>query len=157
MDSQFPGDGKFHIPEALRLGHDEIRAELVRASIEPGPIGGAAKRLARLCLPHFEQEEKAVFPVFGLLKDLARGDVRPEMGAMLPLISRFSAWYDTLDNHHQSIVSAVGELLDAAHKEENREIADFAYNLRVHERIEDEVIYPTVMLIGNYVRERLGM
>jgi hemerythrin superfamily protein len=157
MDSQFLANGRFRIPEALRLGHDEIRAELVRATIEPGAVGEAAKRVARLCLPHFEQEEKAVFPVFGLLNDVASGDVRPEMAAVLPLISRFSAWYDTLGNHHQSIVSAVNELLDAAHKEDNREMADFAYNLRAHERIEDEVIYPTVMLIGNYVRDKLRL
>jgi hypothetical protein len=155
MDAHSLGNETFHIPESLRLGHDEFRAELVRATLETGAVGEAAKRVARLCLPHFEAEEKAVFPVFGLLHDLAFGDVRPEMAAILPLISRFSAWHDTLGHHHENIVSAVGELLEAAHKEENREMADFAYNLRVQERIADEVIYPTVLLIGNYIKERL--
>jgi hypothetical protein len=27
--------------------------------------------------------------------------------------------------------------------------------MRVHERIEDEVIYPTVVLIGKYLQEKL--
>jgi hemerythrin HHE cation binding domain-containing protein len=155
LNSKFLSNGIFNVPEALRLDHDEIRAELARATMEPGPIGKAAMRLARYCLPHFEHEEKAVFPAFGVLHDLSLGEVRPEMADILPLISDFSARHDALASQHQSIVSAVEALLQAANKEKNREIADFAYNLRVHEKIEDEVIYPTVILIGNYVRERL--
>jgi hypothetical protein len=54
------------------------------------------------------------------------------------------------------IASAIEDLLQAAHKEKNREVAEFAYNLRVHERIEDEVIYPTVVLIGRYLQEKLA-
>ena len=77
------------------------------------------------------------------------------MADVLPLISDFSARHNALDKQHQAIISAVEALLQAANKEKNREVADFAYNLRVHEKIEDEVIYPTVMLIGNYLRERL--
>ena len=156
MNSKFLSNGIINDPESLRLDHDEIRAELARATMEPGPIGKAAMRVARYCLPHFEHEEKAVFPALGLLHDLSLGEVRPEMAEVLPLISAFSARHEALGNQHQSIISAVEALLQAANKEKNREIADFAYNLRVHERIEDEVIYPTVMLIGNYLRERLN-
>jgi hypothetical protein len=154
-NSKFPSNGLIKDPDALRLDHDEIRAELARATLEPGSIGTAAMRVARCCLPHFEHEEKAVFPALDLLHDLSLGNVRPEMADVLPLISEFSARHDALGDQHQSIISAVEALLQAANKEKNREIADFAYNLRLHERIEDEVIYPTVMLIGNYVRERL--
>jgi hypothetical protein len=147
----------FRIPEALRLGHDEMRAELVRATAMPGPIGEAAKRVAELCLPHMEREEESVFPVFGLLRDLAEGRVRPEMADVLPLISTFSAWRDRLGDEHYSIAPAIHALLLAAYKEDNREIVEFTYNLRMHERMEDQVIFPTVLLIGNYVQERLGI
>ena len=156
MNLKFLSNGTFNDPGALRLDHEEIRAELARATMEPGPIGQAAMRVARYCLPHFEHEEEAVFPALGLLHDLSLGEVRPEMADVLPLIAKFKARHEALGSQHQSIIAAVEALLEAANKEKNREIADFAYNLRVHERIEDEVIYPTVMLIGNYVRERLG-
>ena len=124
--------------------------------MEGGRIAKAGKRVAQLCLPHFEHEEKSVFPVLALLPDLERGNVRPEMMDVMPLISDFRAKHDALDHHHQLIVSAIEELLQAAHKEKSREFAEFAYSLRFHERIEDEVIYPTVVLIGKYLQEKLA-
>ena len=142
---------------SLRLSHDEVRAELVRATIAGGRIAVAAKRLAQVCLPHFEREEQYVFPVLGLLPDLVRGLARPDMARVLPLISNFNAKHDGLDDEHRLIQSAIDVLLEAAHHEQNREVAEFAYNLRLHEKIEDEVIYPTVIMIDNYLRERLSI
>ncbi len=72
------------------------------------------------------------------------------------MISEFSARHDILDAQHQSIQSGIDELLQACHREKNREFAELAYNMRAHEKIEDEVIYPTVMLIGSYLRDRLA-
>lgn len=149
--------GNLNIPDALRLAHDDARAELVRATTEDGPIADAARRLAQICLPHFEWEEETVFPVLGLLPDLTRGEVRQDMVEVLPMIAEFGARHDAADNQHQSILSAVRTLLQAANREKNREFAEFAYNLRVHERIEDEVTYPTVLLIGKYLRQSLAM
>ncbi|MBI2960586.1 MAG: hemerythrin domain-containing protein [Betaproteobacteria bacterium] len=146
---------KIDAPKALLLGHDEVRAELVRAATEYGPVGLAAKRLAQICLPHFEREEKCVFPVLALLPHLARGELRPDMASVLPLVSDFTARYDAIGMQHDSIHAAIDDLLQAAHREKKREFAEFAYNLRVHERIEDEVIFPTVLMIGQYLREKL--
>jgi hemerythrin-like domain-containing protein len=122
--------------------------------MEGGRIAKAAKRVAQLCLPHFEHEEKSVFPVLALLPYLERGNLRPEMMDAMPLISDFRAKHDALNDHHQSILAAIEALLQAAHKEKNREFAEFAYNMRIHERVEDEVIYPTVVLIGKYLQEK---
>ena len=157
MNPKFEWQSIFRMPEALRLGHDQVRAELVRATTTPGRIGEAAGRVAGLCLPHFEREEELVFPVFGLLPELASGKMRPEMAEVLPLVSAFSAWHDALSKQHQAIASSIHALLLAAHKEKNREIAEYAYCLRVHERLEEDVIYPTVLLIGRYVQARLGV
>ena len=156
MSSIISWNGKLHAPDALLRVHDEARAELVRAIMEGGRIAKAAKRVAQLCLPHFEHEEKSVFPVLALLPHLERGNLQPEMMDVMPLISDFRAKHDSLDDHHQLIVSAIEELLQAAYKEKNREIAEFAYNMRIHERIEDEVIYPTIALIGKYLQEKLA-
>ncbi|MBI4293602.1 MAG: hypothetical protein HY661_19170 [Betaproteobacteria bacterium] len=156
MGSMFHWNGKLSVPSAMRLGHDEARADLVKAMMEGGPIAKAAKRVAQLCLPHFEREEKSVFPVLALLPDLTHGILRPEMMDVMPLISDFKARHAALNEHHQSILSAIEAMLDAAHKEKKREYAEFAYNLRIHEKIEDEVIYPTVILIGDYLREKFA-
>ena len=149
-------NGKLNVPDALLRGHDEARAELVRATMEGGRIAKAAKRVADLCLPHFEHEERSVFPVLALLPYLQRGNPQPEMMDVMPLISDFRAKHAALNDHHQSILTAIEALLQAAHEEKNREFAEFAYNMRIHETIEDEVIYPTVILIGRYLEEKLA-
>ena len=157
MGSTIPWKRSIPSPTSLRLSHDDVRAELVRATLEGGQIAAAAKRLASLCLPHFDVEEKFTCPALGLLPDLIKGMVRPEMVAVLPLICDFSAKHAALDHQHESIQCAIDALLVAAHEEKNRDVAAFAHNMRVHEKIEEEVIYPTVIMIGNYVRERLAM
>ena len=156
MDSTFHWNGNLNVPNALRGSHDEARAELVRATMEDGPIAEAAHRVARICLPHFEKEEKSVFPILGLLPELTQGILRPEMAEALPLISEFSLRHEKcLNTQHQSMLAAIEELLQAARREKNGEFVEFAYNMRAHEKIEDEVIYPMIMLIGNYLQEKL--
>jgi len=154
MKSEIQGNGRFNIPEALKRDHDEARSVLACAIAEPGPIGKAAMRVAQLCLPHFEQEENIVFPVFGLLHDLASGDVSPEMADVLPLI------YDFHVNHmarqHQSLDAAIEALRQAARAEECTQFTLFADKLQVHERLEAEVVYPAVIVIGKYLRASLA-
>lgn len=55
------------------------------------------------------------------------------------------------------MVSAISALRDAAHHDRNREIANFAHHLWLHEQLEDEVIFPTVILMGHYIRQRLAV
>lgn len=154
MNSIFNWNGKLNLtgPRALRSSHDEARAELARAMMEGGPIAKAATRAAELLLPHFQHEEKSVFPVLALLPHLAPSNLRPAMMEVMPLISDFSAQRDALNDHHQLILAAIEDLLQAAQRQNNGEFAELAYNLRVHERIEEEVIFPTVVLIGNYLQ-----
>ena len=154
MKPEFQRNGKFDISEAFRLDHDELRAILASATAEPGPVGKAAKRVARVCLTHFEEEEKALFPVFGVLRDLASGDVRPEMAEVLPLISDISA--GQLGKQHQALEAAIEALLQSASADESGKLADFANKLQVHERIEAELLYPAAVLVGKYLRENLG-
>jgi len=156
MDATLPLRGELRSPRSLRLSHDDARAELVKATMEGGRIATAARRLAQVCLPHFDEEEKSVFPALGLLPELMQGMVRPEMVRVLPLIADFSAKHNALHSQHQSIRSAIDSLLVASHRERNSEVAEFAHNMAAHERIEDEVIYPTLIMIGMYLREKLA-
>jgi hypothetical protein len=149
-------NGELNVPNALLRGHDEARTVFVRATMEGGRIAKAARRVAQLCLSHFEHEENSVFPVLALLPYLQQGNLRPEMMTVMPLIAAFRAKHAAVDDHHQLIVSAIEALQQAAHKEKSREFAQLAYNLKVHERIEDEVIFPTVVLIGKYLQEKLA-
>src|SRR5471030_2087206 len=156
MGSIINWNGKLNVPSALRRDHDEARTEFVRAGMEGGRIAKAGKRVAQLCLPHFEHEEKTVFPVLALLPYLAPENLQPEMMDIMPLISELRAKHDAIADHHQSILAAIDELMHAAHKQKNREFAEFAHNLKNHEDIEAELIYPTAILIGNYLQEKFA-
>jgi len=156
MGSIINWNGKLNVPRALQRDHDEARTEFVRAGMEGGRIAKAGKRVAQLCLPNFEHEEKTVFPILALLPYLAPENLQPEMLDVLPLISEFRAKHDTIVDDHQSILAAIDELMHAAHKQKNRKFAEFAHNLKNHEDIEAELIYPTVILIGNYLQEKFA-
>jgi hemerythrin superfamily protein len=156
MGSIINWNGKLNVPKALQRDHDDARAEFVRATTEGGRIAKAGRRVAQLCLPHFEHEEKKVFPVLALLPYLAPENLQPEMMDVMPLISELRAKHDAIADHHQEILAAIDELMLAARKQNNREFAEFAHNLKNHEDIETELIYPTVLLIGNYLQDRFA-
>ncbi len=155
MDPKFLKNRKLEAPDVLRLEHDHIRDRLTAMTRTPRGVGEAARRVARLYWPHFEREEAIVFPLFALLHELALGDVQPEMAAALTLISRFSAEHEHLHRQQQSIVSAIGALLAASRREQNEECVSFAYQLWQHERREDVVLFPTIILMANYIRDAL--
>ena len=150
-------NGKQELCTKLRHDHDQARAQLVRATAEDGPIGQAAKWAAQIYLPHFKREERAIFPVLGLAPELGQGYVREEWVGFLPLISDLNARQDSVHIEEQWILSTVEDLLNTAHKEGNKELAELAYYLREHERVEHEVAYPAVMLIGDYLRRGLAV
>jgi hypothetical protein len=143
------------VPVALKLDHDELRADLEKASKESGPIGAAARELASVALPHMAREEKTAFPALGLLSELASGDVGPEMAAVLPLIAEFVSGHNAFLADHQRIAYRLQMLLEAARKEGSDRFSQLAYKGMVHERIEEAVIYPTIVLIGKYIRQQL--
>jgi hypothetical protein len=148
--------GKVNLPKALWLAHDEVRAAFSRVTQQEGPMAEAARRAARICLPHFKREEQAIFPVLELLPELACGSMRLEWVRLLPLISDFQARHDGRKIEDEWIRSATEELLQQAHRQKNKEIAELAHYITDHERTEHEIAYPAVTLIGSYLQERLA-
>ena len=60
-----------------------------------------------------------------------------------------------LDDHVR-IVAALRELLKAATEEQQSGSARFAQRLIVHAQAEEELLYPAAILVGRYLKERLG-
>lgn len=147
---------RYSAPKALKQAHDELRAELVRAAMEPGPVGLAAREAARLCLPHYEFEEMDIFPALAVLPELAAGAVRDDMAAIMPIVQRFSTWHQGYAKERASMFDAIEALQQAAIDQDNHRMADLAYNMTVHERMDEEVLFPMVQLIGAYLSQRLG-
>jgi len=58
---------------------------------------------------------------------------------------------------HKSIVAALETLSAAAKKVNKVEYVEFAKALMLHAQTEEEVSYPTAILIGEYIREKLRL
>lgn len=148
---------KFDIPHPLKAEHEALHNMLRKATKEPDELGDAAKAVATLLHPHFVKEEEYALPPLGLLRDLAQGKVTPEMQDVLELTDKLRADLSQMLAEHKSIVAALEKLSAAAKKADKMEYAEFADALMLHAQTEEEVSYPTAILIGEYVREKLRL
>jgi hypothetical protein len=143
------------IPQPLKSEHDELHAELVKATNAGGKIAEAAKAVAALLHPHFVKEEAYALPPLGLLPQLAAGNITPEMSQVLSMTERLKAELPQMLQEHQAIVAALKTLADVAAQEQQREYVHFATKLMLHAQTEEDVLYPTAILIGEYLKLKL--
>ncbi len=147
---------QFTIPEPLKIEHDELHEELAKATKAGGRVGAAAQAVARLLHPHFVQEEKFALPPLALLKHLAEGRFTPDMAEVLAMTDRLETELPHMLAEHEAIVAALDRLVEAASEDGEPEVARFAEKLILHARTEEDVLYPTALLIGEYVKLKLG-
>ena len=143
------------IPESMRLEHEEIHGRLEAAAQEPGAVGDAARQLAAILDPHFRRENQIALPPLALLAGLARGDMMPAMAQILPLTDSLRAELPNMLEEHVHIAAAARRLEHTAREHGNAEVADLARTLQRHARTEEEVYYPTAVLVGDVVRARM--
>ena len=147
---------KFEIPKPMKIEHDELHAALVRATTAGGRTGEAAKAVAKVLHAHFVKEEEYALPPLGLLPALAGGKVEPAMADVLVMTDRLEAELPQMLAEHKDIVAALEKLVAAAKAENRPEVADFAEKLMLHAQAEEQVAYPTALLIGRYVKTMLA-
>lgn len=148
---------EIRIPEPLTLEHEELHEELVKATKAGGKTGEAAKGVASLLHPHFVKEEEYALPPLGLLTFLAEGkDIQEdEIESVLKMTTRLKEDLPLMLKEHKEIVAALGTLSEAAMEENKLEYANFAQKLILHAQTEEEVLYPTSILIGEYIKLKL--
>ncbi len=105
--------------------------------------------------PHFIKEEAYALPPLGLLADLAQGKSESEVSAVLTMTGKLEAELPTMLSEHKKIVAALKQLTDAAKAENKADYVSFAEKLTAHARTEEEVTYPTALLIGRYLKASL--
>lgn len=146
---------RFDIPKPLKLEHQELHAELVKATKAKGKTGEAAEAVAKVLHNHFLKEEEFALPPIGLLSRLARGKVEKRMGAVLTMTDRLKTELPNMLREHQAVVAALKKLIAAAIREKLPEHARFAKKLMMHAKTEEDVLYPAAILVGEYLRLRL--
>jgi hypothetical protein len=140
------------IPAALKAEHEELHGELVRATKAGGRTGDAARAVATLMHPHFIKEEEYALPPLGLLGQLSKGKLDASMGDVISMTDKLEAELPAMLAEHKAIVKALERLIEAAKSENMPEYMRFAERLTAHARAEEEVSYPTALLIGRYLK-----
>jgi iron-sulfur cluster repair protein YtfE (RIC family) len=143
------------IPESLKLEHEELHADLVRATKAGGKTGEAAKAVAKVLHEHFIKEEEFALPPIGLLSALARGEVDKEMRSVLAMTDRLKTELPEMLREHEAVVAALKQLTVAAKEEKLPEHARFAEKLTLHAHTEEDVLYPAAILVGEYLKLKL--
>jgi hypothetical protein len=147
---------KFIIPQSLQDEHEALHDRLRQATQAPGEVGEAARTLARLMHPHFVKEDQVALPPLGLLQALAAGEFNAEMAEVLQLTDRLEAELPQMLAEHGAIVEALNRLREAAERAGRADVVAFASALVEHAKTEEAVMYPAAILVGKFVRQRLG-
>jgi hypothetical protein len=147
---------KFQIPEPMKKEHEELHTELKKAVMAGGKVGEAAEAVAQVLHSHFEREEKFALPPLGLLSDLAKEKIVPEMAEVFTMTDTLKAELPSMLEEHKAIVATLEKLKEAAKQEKKPEVSHFAEKLVLHAQTEEKVSYPTAILIGEYLKLKLG-
>lgn len=144
------------LPHILKQEHKELHEEIWKATKVGGATGEAAKAVVRVLLPHVLKEEEYGIPPLSLLPRIARGEVTRDMEWVIARSEKLKAELPRMLQDHALIVAALRDLLRAATKEGHSGFAHFAHKLIVHAQMEEEVLYPASILVGEYLKWKLG-
>lgn len=148
---------EFKIPHAMVVEHEELHHELEEAIHSGGKTGLAATVVAEALHVHFESEEKYALPPLGLLSALAAGEITPEMAEVFLMTDMLKAELPHMLGEHHAIVAALEKMIAAAKEEGKMAPVSFAEKLMLHAQNEEEVSYPTAILVGEYLKMKLGV
>lgn len=140
----------------LKMEHEAMQEDLARASRAGGQTEKAAWQVTRVLFPHIYREEEFAIPPLFLLPQLARGEFTPEMESILSKTEVLKAELPRMLAEHKAIVAALRRLLEAATAEGHAGFASFAQKLILHAQMEEEVLYPASILVGEFVKLKLG-
>ena len=144
------------VPQPMKAEHDELHAELEKATKASGRVGDAAKVVARLLHPHFVKEEEFALPPLGLLVALSQDKIEPEMANVVAITDKLEAELPRMLAEHKDIVAALENLIEAAAAENKPEQVHLAQKPVLHAHTEEQVSYPAAILIGRYLKLKLG-
>ncbi len=139
-------------PHSIDVEHQELLEEPRRLAGAPGEAGAAARAVTDI-KRHFAKETVLALPPLGLLPSLGQGRAIEEQQDVLSLIGDLRRELPTMLEEHQQIGRALEQLTEAATRMGSAEGRAFAEKLRLHAEMEEEVLYPTALLIGRFLEE----
>jgi hypothetical protein len=147
---------KIEIPASLKAEHKELHDDLDKYSRLSGNTGVAAKEVAQVLHPHFIKEEEFALPPLGLLPELAKGSAIKNAQSVIAMCDKLKKDWQNMLSEHQKIAASLEKLRKAAQDERHPDVVHFTERLKLHAKTEEEVLYPTAILIGEYLKGKLN-
>jgi hypothetical protein len=143
-------------PESLQFEHRELSDALQKAASAAGKTGQAARDVLDVLAPHILAEQEYAMPPLSEIARIARGEIRPDMERYIQKTEAFKAELPHMLEEHKLIVTALRRLMQAAAEEKQQGAAQFAQKLIHHAQLEEEVLYPAAILVGEYLRLKMA-
>jgi hypothetical protein len=145
------------IPHLFKANHDELHKKLNHAVILCDQTGRTARKVAQLLSlhPHFIKNEQYALAPLALLPALAEGNIFSEMAPVIGLADRLKRYLPEMLAENQIMEATLEELIKCATEEGHPEVVSFAAQFMQLSKMEDDILYPTAILIGEYLKLRL--
>lgn len=140
------------IPKAIQHGHESLCSELEDVIEQGGKVGEKAKSLKDTMEFHFKKEEEYALPPLGLLMALSEGSWEINAKEAIKMADSLQADWCEMAKEHSDIAKVMHELKQIAEEEDNSIAKHFVKSLTLHMELEDQVLYPATILIGNYLK-----
>jgi hypothetical protein len=143
------------IPQSLRVEHDETIERLTMLAKRAGPVGAEARAALVVFKRHAAREQEFILPPLTLLPLLADGKVTPDMAWAVTMADRVKAEREQIFEEHTQVTEVLNALVVAAAGAHDKEATEFAEAAAADSLNDIELLEPTVLLIGDYLRARL--
>lgn len=138
------------VPASLKNAHDALHVGLKRAMREPGHIGETGRKIMQLMDGHMLREEKFALRPLGLLKELGRGETPPELAEAARMVQGLKSEMVQMVGEHRQIAELLRQLAKEAAAAGKPDYVQLAEEMIVHAQMEEDVLYPAALLIGEY-------
>lgn len=140
------------IPKSIQHGHENLFNEIKKLIEAGGKVGEKAKILNNSMAPHFEKEERYALPPLGLLLILSEGGWEIDTAEAIKMTDTLQSKLAEMTNEHKQLSKLLQDLKVAADEENNTLAKKFVKDLVLHVDLEDQVLYPATLLVGNYLK-----
>ncbi len=150
-----PTPSQISTPSSVKKEHEYLLDLIRQFSTEKDSAGRTANKILVTMEHHFSEEESYVLPPLGILPQLAKREVPAYSDSILALIKKFRTNSAHMIAEHQLINAYIEEWLntDGANRQE---ILFFKNELEAHARLEEEVLFPAAILIGEYLQLKIA-
>ena len=144
------------IPQAFVVAHQDTLEELAAIGKRRTRTGEIARKAIVAIKKHFEREEEYILPPLTLAPAIANGHVTPDMKWAIAMADRIKADRETIFTEHTIITEWMNQLAAAAERSHEADVVAFARGAVADALSDTEVNEPMAIVIGDYIRAKLG-